>query len=397
MDIYLIHSGQTGAPILTGEANTLIPVLNAALVTGFNLLGIDTLASTTGVVTATISAGHGYQNGDIVRIIGADQPEYNGDFAITNVTTQTFDYSITGTPATPATGSITAKIAPLGWTKPFSDVATAAFRPASGNRRYLKIDETPRTELTSDYGSGYRSAIVEMYESMSDINNGVNPSGAVYWRKSQTEDTSGRPWYIIGDGARMYFCVNWSESFPHQFTPYFFGDFISFLDGDEWNSLLSGQYVDDDEIGRDVYCQGEKQKITLISTPGTPPAVNATGIKLARDRSQVGGAVDALFSDGGLVPGEKQFGDTSLPFPNPVDNGLYVQPTLILEDSALRGRQPGLYIPLHRKLMSSPETFSGIVIAGTPRSLLMFKNGIGTSEPENDSGRICIDITGPWA
>ena len=49
---------------------------------------------------------HGLSNNDIVVIRGADQPEYNGPFAITNVTTNAYDYTVSGSPATPATGTI---------------------------------------------------------------------------------------------------------------------------------------------------------------------------------------------------------------------------------------------------------------------------------------------------
>ena len=58
--------------------------------------------------TATVTCnGHGYANGNSVTIAGATQPEYNGTFTITNVAANTFDYTVTGTPATPATGTIT--------------------------------------------------------------------------------------------------------------------------------------------------------------------------------------------------------------------------------------------------------------------------------------------------
>ena len=57
--------------------------------------------------TATVTA-HGYQNNDWVVIAGANETEYNGAFHITNVTANTFDYTVSGSPATPATGTITA-------------------------------------------------------------------------------------------------------------------------------------------------------------------------------------------------------------------------------------------------------------------------------------------------
>lgn len=54
--------------------------------------------------TATVTA-HGYANGNSVLMSGATQTEYNGTFVISNVTANTFDYTVTGTPSTPATGT----------------------------------------------------------------------------------------------------------------------------------------------------------------------------------------------------------------------------------------------------------------------------------------------------
>lgn len=68
-----------------------------------------TRASQTATVTIT---AHGYANNDFIRISGATQTEYNGLFQISNVAANTFDYTVTGTPATPATGTILAELAP---------------------------------------------------------------------------------------------------------------------------------------------------------------------------------------------------------------------------------------------------------------------------------------------
>ncbi|MFI5381383.1 MAG: lamin tail domain-containing protein, partial [Tepidisphaerales bacterium] len=57
--------------------------------------------------TATISfTNPGFVNGDMVRIFGATQSQYNGDFTISNVTTTSFTITVSGSPATPATGTI---------------------------------------------------------------------------------------------------------------------------------------------------------------------------------------------------------------------------------------------------------------------------------------------------
>lgn len=57
--------------------------------------------------TATTPANHGLNVGDRVNVRGANQSEYNGTFVITAVpSATTFTYTVTGSPATPATGTI---------------------------------------------------------------------------------------------------------------------------------------------------------------------------------------------------------------------------------------------------------------------------------------------------
>ena len=60
------------------------------------------------VATITVTA-HGYAEGDTVTVAGATQTDYNGDFIIHNVATNTFDITVRNSPTTPATGTITAK------------------------------------------------------------------------------------------------------------------------------------------------------------------------------------------------------------------------------------------------------------------------------------------------
>lgn len=69
---------------------------------------ITGITRTLQVATATTSAAHDFSVGDQVTITGATETEYNGTFEITSVpTATTFTYVVTGTPATPATGTIT--------------------------------------------------------------------------------------------------------------------------------------------------------------------------------------------------------------------------------------------------------------------------------------------------
>jgi len=69
----------------------------------------DTVTLTRSGTTVSVShTAHGMPAGKQVAIRGANEPEYNGVFVISNVTTNGYDYTITGTPTTPATGTIQA-------------------------------------------------------------------------------------------------------------------------------------------------------------------------------------------------------------------------------------------------------------------------------------------------
>jgi hypothetical protein len=90
--------GTTGAPL----------TLDFTLGTDKTVTSI-TRASTTATVTAT---AHGFTTGDQVNIRGAVQTDYNGDFIVTVTDANTFTYTVSGSPATPATGTIIANNGP---------------------------------------------------------------------------------------------------------------------------------------------------------------------------------------------------------------------------------------------------------------------------------------------
>lgn len=71
---------------------------------------IDTAVSITLVgatATLTTPSAHKFVNGVTVKIAGANEDEYNGTFVIFNAIAATFDYTLIGTPSSPATGTIT--------------------------------------------------------------------------------------------------------------------------------------------------------------------------------------------------------------------------------------------------------------------------------------------------
>jgi hypothetical protein len=93
---------------------TGISTADSALVLDFTLAADKAATITRSTTTATVtSTAHGYTTGDKVNIRGAAQSEYNGDFTITVTGADTFTYTVSGSPATPATGTIFANKGPI--------------------------------------------------------------------------------------------------------------------------------------------------------------------------------------------------------------------------------------------------------------------------------------------
>lgn len=70
---------------------------------------IDSLTRSSNTVTATTVSDHRLTTGLSITIAGADQTDYNGTFTVNVIDTTHFSYTISTTPVTPATGTITAK------------------------------------------------------------------------------------------------------------------------------------------------------------------------------------------------------------------------------------------------------------------------------------------------
>lgn len=98
-----IVDGNTGLPV-----ENVRVLLRASAGTG-DLPYQDSVTITRSGSTASVShTAHGMANGAKVIIFNAVQNAYNGLQTISNVTTNAYDYTVTGTPTTPATGTIIA-------------------------------------------------------------------------------------------------------------------------------------------------------------------------------------------------------------------------------------------------------------------------------------------------
>lgn len=95
---------------------------------GGALPAYESVTITRSVSTATVShTAHGLVTGNYVIIRGAEQDEYNGDHQITYIDASSYSYTVSGTPATPATGTITSTARIMNELTNASGIATESF------------------------------------------------------------------------------------------------------------------------------------------------------------------------------------------------------------------------------------------------------------------------------
>lgn len=105
-----IYSGSPGTSGTT-EFDLKVKTPGAGWTTIMSTTGKFTVASTAialtsvGTTATATLASHGLSTGDTVVITGATQPEYNGTKVVTVTSSSTFTYTMSGSAASPATGS----------------------------------------------------------------------------------------------------------------------------------------------------------------------------------------------------------------------------------------------------------------------------------------------------
>lgn len=108
---FVTFTGIAGSNIALGsqfssESGDLYETLIAGQITN-NVISVDAITRVSSTATVTTASNHGLASNIQVTIAGAVETEYNGTFVITVTGLDTFEYTVTGTPTTPATGTIT--------------------------------------------------------------------------------------------------------------------------------------------------------------------------------------------------------------------------------------------------------------------------------------------------
>jgi len=392
MAIKIYKSSDLGAPSLYGQVGQMITFLDAVLQNGYGSVNVSSITRSGTTATVTTATPHGLSTGDSATIGGAAQADYNIDAVVTVLTATTFTYDVANSPATPATGTITAKRSPVGYTKVFTGTNKAVYRcnDLSSNRHYLRI-------LDDGGGSGgAQEARVFAYETMTDVDTGTNvfPTAAqstygYLWRKSNTTDTTPKTWIVISDGKFFYLVVqhaNTTLSMTNSDANFgcSFGDVISYKPGDVWATMLTGNTSQ---------ASGSSPANGMMAAQTSITAVTgfASSLVLARNYTAVAGAqYVGLYGTG--LSGTCLGAAAAISYPHAIDNGFYLSPVVITQatPSVIRGRLPGAYECPHGRALNNLDIIENVQGMSGRKFMCLY----GSSGSSN--GCLMIDITGPW-
>lgn len=390
--VKFFHSGLTGAPVMSGQAGSLIAVLDACLVNGWGTATVDSVVISAGIATVTRGAGHPFEADMVCEISGATVTggTLNGQRKVLSVISATqYTIDADGIPNQTATGTISHKVAAAGWEKPFSGTNLAVYRSpdVTGNRFFLRVDDS----------ANYQARVIA-YENMTDVNTGTGPfpttaqlSGGFYWPRSN-ETTAGsapRRWAVFADTKFFQLPVNWSDAVSVD-ARYgylsFFGDLIRPAGStDTYASVLNGGITASAYASAPGTSAAEYHTTQNGSSMYCPRPFSAIGTPLLVDR----GYATLLTKTNGVSSGDTS--TNHIAFPNPTDGGVYIAPwTAVDAQSNYRGAIPGYYAIPQRcgaGTFANRQRFTD-VSALPGRAVRMLNTGVGA---------VAVDCTGPWA
>ena len=228
-----MHSGQVGAPQMGGVEGSngqMLQVLDACLINGFNTQTATTVSKTETTVKLTFGVSHGYVERQLLLIAGATDAKLNGKHRVIAVTENTVTIDAVGVGS--ITGTITSKIAPLGFESIFgsTDPLKRAYRSKNvqTTRTVLYLDMSLPTSHGYNSTNPAKRAMVDMCENMTTLGVQINSytssfndkptvqNGKMFWYQARNNTKNGAvnagtnlKWVLFGNGDYFYFLPAW--------------------------------------------------------------------------------------------------------------------------------------------------------------------------------------------
>ena len=369
------RSTMPGAPALRGQAGSLISLLDACLVNGWGIQTASSVVIADGVATATFPSDHAAAVESVVLVAGATPSGLNGEQKVTSAVSNVITWATAEADGT-ATGTITVKMAPAGWTKVYTGTNLAVYKSANpaAHGQFLRVNDTSTT-----------AARVLGYENMTAVSTGTGPfptntqvSGGFYWGKSIVAGSTDIQWSIAADSRGFYFnagsFITLGDPLAVSGAAYFFGDLIPHSrSGDAFATLLTG--APDSSWGN---YGGQNIFSGSSATRAMPRKFDGVGTAIQPDLTPY-----STFAIGAL--------------PNPVNGRVAFSPLYVRDTTSqpgFRADMPGARFSLHyeTQLVLAPDQ--------------VFKDSVGRTRlnmavaniMQSTSGfySLAVDITGPW-
>ncbi|WP_219211950.1 hypothetical protein [Variovorax boronicumulans] len=416
--VKLFLDTMANAPVLTKQPGSLVALLDACLVLGFDAKTATSLTVADGVATLQHPGTHAAVPDSVILVSGVTGAltALNGEQKIVSKATGSLTFA-TAAPNGTAAGTVVFKMAPAGWEIVYTapDVRVYRSLDPTSSKMLLKVDDTG-----SNNQPGH--CRIRAYETMSDINTGTgmfpldsefagtdNPMDGRggYWAKgyAPTAGTLPIPWSVFADSRLFYYAPtpyaaeSTSYSNRVQGNLYGFGDMKSRrLSGDPYAVALAGGRMMSDaqsyhEQGVFNHSQSDYSRIWI--------ARDYTGLGQSQVvRSMAYGYSGTGFSGATLDP----FGS----FPSKYDGSLlycgrYLRKQSILDntDYAPRCDVPGVYHILQGTVY--PQLGRGTRVPGSGpvlgRTLYAQMGASSTTDPTSSPTSVSVflmDVTGPW-
>lgn len=381
------HSAMAGAPVLNGVAGALLAVLDACLVTGFDVKAATSLVVAGGVATLSFAGSHSATVESVILISGVTGAltALNGEQKVTATGSGFVKFATAAADGT-AAGTITFKMAPAGWVKVFSGTNVAVYQSADpqSTKMFLRVDDTGTTFCR-----------LRGYEQMTDINTGsglfpldAQISGGGYMNKSSVANATAVKWKIVADQRGGYISIvgysaTTASAEAGRTVP--FGDFAPFRPGGDAYAFLIGCGVN-----------GAYGETSGLCDQNSAPTLYAPRAYHGLGSSFVHGSYPETGSN--TTSGTDVFLGT---FPSKIDGGMRLSRRFVAEaaSSEARGIFPGFY--------TVPQSGVGLVIApgtmqtgtGALAGRKLWALGCGAAAaayPSSSLGISFVDITGPW-
>ncbi|MDM0003889.1 hypothetical protein QTI51_04100 [Variovorax sp. J22G73] len=385
------NSTMTGAPALSGTAGSLISLLDAVLVNGFDLKTASGLTVAGGVASLAFTGSHSAQLDGVILIAGITgaYASLNGEQKVTAVGAGVVKFA-TAMADGVAAGTITFKMAPAGWEKVFAGTNKAVYRsldPAS-TKMLLRVDDT-----------GTTIARVVGYEAMTDVDTGtgsfptaVQISGGGAWAKSSVANTTAVPWALHADARIFYFSpmvAQPTNAANLGSTTRCFGDLLAYKPGgDAYACVLNYSTQTGSPTGA-----SDNQVFTGV------------GLQMAMPRSYAGLGSSLLHC---TIPyiGTNTFtsgSDGALgAFPSVIDGSLLLSRRYVaqLVTAPPRGDLPGVLSSPQSQVFDVFKQLDRVpgagAFAGRTLQVLAPTTALASASTNVNTGVGFIDITGPW-